>query len=230
VSTGRDLIYSLPELPLAPLELGGKLALSRRGPFLTIDPPARPAPAPPKGVAHLAPTSAFEIRKYWTQCTYPRLICIDPGDLIGDLVLDPTPDDGTGGVDPGGVVGPRPDLAVLARRERHYKLSKWNGSTLHHPYWCTVKYGPWLAVAVETESCITGAPNRWEFAIVEMPNVAMIWYGAWLDQPSLPNLTVIKGDLQMFDVTRSCCAGYKYCPTTESCIPLQVNCQSPVPV
>ena len=231
MSEGRYSIDSLPELPLEPFEVAGKLAHARRGPFLTIVPPAVAEPTPPKPTTPLplVPSPSFEVRKYFTQAIYPRVICIDPGDLIGDLVIDPTPD---GGSDDGGRgdVASQPDIAVLARRERQYKLTSLNGTRLHHALWCTVKYGPWLAVAVEAESCTDGVPNRWEFAIVEVPEVQMIWYGEWLDQPSFPNLTVIKGDLALAGVSRQCCAGYKWCPTTQSCIPQQVNCDTPVPV
>jgi hypothetical protein len=221
----------LPELPLEPFEVAGKLAHAKRGPFLTIVPPVRPEPKPPSTtvpVPHV-PVPAFEVRKYFTQAIYPRVICIDPGEFVNEIVLDPTPDGGTdedGRVDQTG----RADIAVLARREQHYKLSALNGTKLHHALWCTVKYGPWLAVAIETESCILGEPNRWEFQIVEVPEVAMLWYGQWLDQPSFPNLTVIKGDLALAGVSRQCCPGSKWCPTTQSCIPNQVNCQPPVPV
>jgi hypothetical protein len=230
VSKGRNPIDALPELPLEPFEVAGKLAHARRGPFLTIMPPARPAPTPPPAapLPHV-PTPSFEIRQYFTQAIYPRVICHDPGDFLHDLVLDPTPDGGTGDSGRDDVAG-RADLAVLARREQHYKLSALNGTKLHHALWCTVKYGPWLAVAVETESCVNGVPNRWEFWIVEVPEVSMLWYGQWLDQPSFPNLTVIKGDLALANVARLCCPGNKWCPTTQSCIPNQVNCQPPVPV
>lgn len=235
MSKGRDLIQTLPELPLEALQLGGKLAHARRGPYLTIVPPARPAPAPPKPTASPAlphiPTPSFQTRKYWTQAIYPRVVCMDPGPFSDEIVLDATPDGGSGGS--GGTGRPDVtgalDLAVLARHERHYKLSAFNGAKLVRPFWCTVKYGPWLAMAVETESCIIGAPNRWEFVIVEMPQVGMVWDGEWLDQPTLPNLTVIKGDLQMFNLSTSCCPGAKWCPTTQSCIPNQVNCGGTTP-
>jgi hypothetical protein len=226
----RYSIDALPELPVEVFEVAGTLAHAKRGPFLTIMPPAQPVPAPPKPPAvPLAPISSFEVRKYYTQAIYPRVICIDPGDLISDVAFDPT-SGGGGGDDPRGDVFGRADLATLARREQQYKLTTLHGNRLHHALWCTVKYGPWLAVVYETESCITGEPNRWEFWIVEVPEVYMVWYGQWLDQPSLPNLTVIKGDLAPAGVSRQCCPGYHWCPTTQSCIPIQIECKPPVPV
>jgi hypothetical protein len=234
VSKGRDLIKSLPELPLAPFEVSGKLGRSSRGPYLTIVPPTRPVPAPPKPVPvpHQAPNSSYQVRTHYSQAIYPRVICVDFSDFFDDLVLDPgvSGGGGGGGTGPGDVVGSRPDLAVLARKERHYKLSAFNGQRFARPFWCTVKYGPWLAIVKETESCITGEPNRWEFFIAEIPEVSMIWYGEWLDQPSLPNLTVIKGDLALHDVDFHCCAGYTFCSNTQSCIPNQVPCNPPIPV
>ena len=232
MSTGHDLIEALPELPLEAFELAGKLTHARRAPYLTIMPPPRPAPSPPKPSAppslpHLS-TPSFQIRKYWTQAIYPRVICLNPFRFSDEIVLDAAPDAGTGGTGRPDVTG-HTDLAVLAKHEVHYKLSALNGIKVVPPFWCTVKYGPWLGLAVETESCILGAPNRWEFVIVEMPQVGMIWDGDWLDQPTLPNLTVIKGDLQMFAASTSCCAGAKWCPTTQSCIPNQVNCGGNVP-
>ena len=231
-----DPIAALPELPLKALELGGKLAHARRGPYLTIMPPERPDPTPPKRVitaTPLAPTSSFEIRKYFTQAIYPRVICHDPGELISGVVMARSAKSSgraKKGVADRAAAMSAGDLTALAEREAHYKLTKLDGRKLHHALWCTVKYGPWLAVAKETESCIAGEANRWEFWIVEVPEVSMVWYGQWLDQPTLPNLTVIKGDLAPAGVTRQCCAGYKWCPTTQSCIPNTVTCQQPTPV
>ena len=82
---------------------------------------------------------------------------------------------------------------------------------------------------VETESCTDGVPNRWELAVSGVPGVGMVWYGQWLDQPTIPNLTVIKGSLGLTKVTPQCCPGYNWCPTTQSCIPQQVNCEPAVP-
>ena len=232
MTKGRYSIDDLPELPLEPFQVAGKLAHAKRGPFLTIVPstvavPEPPAPKP--SALPLVPTPSFETRQYYTQAIYPRVICHDPGAFLDGVFLDPT----TGGSDRPNErpdVAGSPDLAALARREQHYKLSAWNGTTFHNTLWCTVKYGPWLAIAKETESCIVGAPHRWEFWIIEVPEVAMVWFGQWLDQPSFPNLTVIKGNLALSHVSRQCCAGYKWCPTTQSCIPIQVDCQTPVPV
>ena len=57
----------------------------------------------------------------------------------------------------------------------------------------------------------------------------MVWHGQWLDQPTIPNLTVIKSNLGLTKVTPQCCPDYNWCPTTQSCIPQQVNCEPVVP-
>ena len=133
MSTGHDLIEALPELPLEAFELAGKLTHARRAPYLTIMPPPRPAPSPPKPSAppslpHLS-TPSFQIRKYWTQAIYPRVICLNPFPFSDEIVLDAAPDAGTGGTGRPDVTG-HTDLAVLAKHEVHYKLSALNGITL----------------------------------------------------------------------------------------------------
>jgi hypothetical protein len=232
VSTGRYTIDALPELPLEPFEIGGKLARSRRGPFLTIIPEPRPRPETPTPIPlpHAPNKSSFLTNTFYAQALYPRVICHDFGsDIFEDFALDPTPDDGGGGRDPGGVLDLHADLTVLATRERHYKLSRFNGRHLAHPFWCTVKHGPWLCSVKETESCITGVPSTWELVVLDVPGISMVWFGEWLDQPTLPNLTVIKGNLALSSSVSSCCAGHKFCFNTMSCIPNAVPCNSPIP-
>jgi hypothetical protein len=150
------------------------------------------------------------------------VICWDPGDLVVGLSMDVTPPPHPGRDKP------PTDLAVLARQERFYKLSALGSRPFRHPLWCSVKYGPWTAAVSETESCIDGEPNRWEFYVIEVPEVAMLWYGTWEDIPAFPSLTVVMGSLSMSGQTHSCCSGFQWCATTQSCIPLQVDCQDPI--
>jgi hypothetical protein len=175
-------------------------------------------------VAPLVPSkSSFLTTKYYTQALYPRLICYDPGDLIVGLTMD---------VDPQPFPGrdrPPIDATALAGQERFYKLSSLRSVTFRHPLWCSVKYGPWLAIATETESCIQGAPNQWEFSIIEVPEVTLVWFGEWEDMPAFPSLTVIMSNLALAGQTSSCCPGFQWCATTQSCIPLDVDCQDPIP-
>jgi len=223
MSTPYDLIHRLPELPLETFEAAGTLDRSDRGPFVTIRPHKPPAPEKPSVLPHAAPKSSFATRKYYTQALYPRVICYDPGDLIVGLSMN---------VDPQPFPGrdrPPIDAAALATQERFYKLSALRSVPFRHPLWCSVKYGPWLAVATETESCITGAPNQWVFSIVEVPEVTLVWFGEWEDMPAFPSLTVIMGDLALAGQQTSCCPGFQWCSTTQSCISLQVTCQDPIP-
>jgi hypothetical protein len=232
--TARDVMAELPELPLEPLQLSGRLARSRRGPYVTVIGDPRPEPTPPPPPPQAVPRGQYDIRSYWAQVTYPQVICVFPGDFI-DSVLD-VGSDAAGpatmaphaGHDAGAVSRRGVDPARLPA-ERHFKLSALDGQKLRHALFCTVKYGPWLAQVKETESCIDGVPSRWELVVLGIEGLQMAWYGTWLDQPTLPNLTVIKGDLAMSGHVTLCCPGNKWCPTTQSCIPMQVNCQPIVP-
>jgi hypothetical protein len=223
MSTPHDLVHRLPELPVETFEAAGTLERSDRGPFLTIRPPKRAAPEPPTPATLAPPKSSFTTRKYFAWALYPRVICYDPGDLVVGLTMDvsppPQPDRDR----------PPTDLVLLARQERFYKLSSLRSRPFRHPLWCSVKYGPWTAAVTETESCLDGVPNRWEFFIVEVPEVFLTWLGEWEDIPAFPSLTVVMGSLALSSQSHSCCPGFQWCPTTQSCIPLEVTCQDPIP-
>jgi hypothetical protein len=161
------------------------------------------APEPPRPPA-LAPTkSSSATRKYFVWALYPRVICYDPGELIVGLTMDVNPSQHPDRD------RPPTDLSVLARQERFYKLSSLRSSPFRHPLWCSVKYGPWTAAVTETESCLDGVPNRWEI-------------------PAFPSLTVVMGSLALSSQGHSCCPGFQWCQTTQSCVPLQVTCQDPI--
>ena len=217
------LIDRLPELPVEAFEAAGTLERSDRGPFITLRPPKQPEPVRPTSTSRAPNKSSFLTRKYFAWALYPRVICYDPGDLVAGLEMniDPPPHPGRN--------LPPTDLAVLARQERFYKLSSLQSRVFQHPLFCSVKYGPWTALVSETESCIDNVPNQWEFFIADIPQVGMIWFGTWEDIPSFPSLTVVMGSLAQSSQTSQCCAGFQWCPTTQSCIPLQVTCQDPVP-
>jgi hypothetical protein len=223
MSAVHDVLRRLPELPQETFEAAGTLQRSDRGPFVTLRPHKPAAPQEPPVPANAPSKSSFTVRRYFTQALYPRVICYDPGDLVVGLEMrfDPQPFPGRD--------QPPTDVATLAREERFYKLSALASGPLRNPLWCSVKYGPWLAVANETESCLVGVPNQWEFFIVEVPEVALVWFGEWADMPAFPSLTVIMGDLVLAGHETVCCPGFQWCPTTQSCIPLQVDCQDPFP-
>ena len=224
MSNTYDLIQRLPELPVETFEAAGTFERSDRGPFVTLRPhPGPTIDAPPAHPLPFAPKSSFSTRQYFTQALYPRVICFDPGDLVVGLAMD---------FDPKPFPGrdrPATNLAALAKQERFYKLSALKSVRFTNPLWCSVKYGPWLAMVTEAESCITGAPSLWEFFIVEIPQVTLVWSGQWEDIPSFPSLKVIMGNLALSSETLSCCPGFQWCATTQSCIPLEVTCQDPIP-
>jgi hypothetical protein len=223
MSTGDDLIRRLPELPQRTFEAAGRLVRSDRGPFVTLLPHKLPLSPDPPVSAHAIQKSSFAVRQYFTQALYPRVVCYDPGILADGLKMsvDPQPFPGRD--------RPPTNIAAVAGQERFYKLSVLRSAPLRNPLWCSVKYGPWLAVAKETESCFDGVPNKWEFFIVEMPQVAVFWFGEWEDMPAVPSLAVTMSDKVLAGSEMLCCSGFQWCPTTQSCLPLNVECQDPIP-
>jgi hypothetical protein len=223
--TLKEQIEALPELPVKTFEAAGKLSYADNVPVVTIRPNKFPKPGkPPKpdkgsGVLPLAPKSEALTLYYWVQAIYPRVICQEPS-------LDLAAARETLFVEQGSPASDRPNAnpAAVAQRERFYKLTKLKGARLANPLWCSVKYGPWLAMAVEQESCTSGVPNTWQFAIVEMPEVALTWYGQWEDMPSYPLLSVITGDRPLFRTERQCCAGFRFCSSTMSCLAISIPC------
>lgn len=224
MDTLREKIKRLPELPVEPFEVAGKLGFSDKMPVITIRPHKFRAPKKPS--TKLGPKkSQYSIRKYFVQVTYPRVICQSPVNQQFDTTGLFEEEEGE---NRDGSSLPESNIESISKKVRYYKLTKLNGRKLYEPLWCSVKYGPWLTV-IEEESCIY-VHNSWLLFIIEMPQVFLRWYGLWNDIPSYPSLHVITGTLAMFDQSHSCCPGYKYCPPTESCIPVQVICQDQVPV
>lgn len=215
-----EAIEALPELPVEVFEHGGRLAHARRGPYVTVVYPPPVIPEPPPPPPHAKPKQQFETRTYFAQTFFPQLICTSPGDLLSGLELDP------------GVAAPAPspgERIAMAGRERHYKLSALNGRRFTHPLFCVVRSGPWTAIVTETEQCTETLANQWTLAIPGIPGAALVWHGLWTDQPTLPNLTVLKNSLVLIDSQPACCPGFKWCATTQSCIPLQLDCGDSVP-
>jgi hypothetical protein len=226
MSTLREKIKRLPELPVEPFEVAGKLGFSDKMPVITIRPHKFRAPKKPS--TRLGPNkSQFSIRKYFVQVTYPRVVCQPPLNEQFDTTSLFEEEEGENGNESR---LPESNIESISKKVRYYKLTNLNGRRLRDPFWCSVKYGPWLAMVTEEESCSFHIPNSWRLFIIEIPQVFLRWYGLWNDIPSYPSLHVIMGTLAMFDQFHLCCPGYKYCPPTESCIPLQVKCQDIVPV
>jgi hypothetical protein len=118
---------------------------------------------------------------------------------------------------------PNASVAAIAQRERFYKLTKLKGQQLKSTLWCSVQYGPWLAIAIEEQSCVE-IKSFWQLGIPGMPEVGVMWYGLWTDIPPYPSLTVLANDLVLFKVERFCCPGYTFCPTTMSCLRNEIRC------
>jgi hypothetical protein len=225
MDTLREKIKRLPELPVEPFEVAGKLGFSDKMPIITLRPHKFRAPKKPS-TKLAAKKSQFSILKYFVQVTYPRVICQPPLNQqfnTSGLFED---EEGKNGNESR---LPESNIESISKKVRYYKLTKLNGRKLYEPLWCSVKYGPWLAMVIEEESCIY-VHNSWLLFIIEMPQVFLRWYGLWNDIPSYPSLHVIMGTLAMFDQSHMCCPGYQYCPPTQSCIPVQVKCQDQVPV
>jgi hypothetical protein len=215
----------LPEFPLETFASIGPLERSERGPFLTIKPPrveAGPAPAP---VALGTSRSSSTTRHYFAWATYPRVVCHDPGPFVDGLQIAADAP-GESGWD-----APTNDLVALSGRVQHYRLSSLEGRTFPRPLWCTVTHGPWMAALSETESCIDGEANRWEFYLVESPEVAAAWYGAATDMPAVRSLSVVWGTMALAKQDPpTCCDGYFWCYKSGSCLRNGVPCKPPVQI
>lgn len=213
-------INALPELPLEPLELAGKLEHAGTAPVLTIKAHKKAAPQPPAKPSAKAKKSEAYRRKYLTQVTYPKVVCYPQNELSDRVAWKIS-----------NVEENERDVEVIGRYERFYKLSSFDAVKLEPPYFCTVHYGPWSAVVIEEESCDDGVPSFFRLFIASIPDVVLAWYGTWDDIPSYPSLHVFKGLLYLVDEGFSCCPGFQWCITTNSCIPLTVKCEEePSPV
>jgi hypothetical protein len=220
-----EKINSLPELPVEDFEEAGKLGYSDKVPVVTIRPHkfSRPEKPSSSGAILNEKKSSYEIRKYYAQVTYPLVVCQPPPDEQFDTASLFEEEDGD-------VVDlPKSKIRTVLKKERFYKLTKLNGKELPIPFWCYVHYGPWLAQVTETESCISGIPNSWDMFVYGIPEVNLSWYGHWEDIPPYPLLNVIMGDLVLFYHTFDCCSGFSYCLSTQSCKPLGMCSDNPVP-
>ncbi|HEX2472382.1 MAG TPA: hypothetical protein VHJ59_06495 [Nitrososphaera sp.] len=217
----EEKISRLPELPVEAFEVAGKLGYSEKVPVITIRQHKYPVPMKPPNPTKLDPNkSEHEFRTYYVQATYPMVICQEPPKAQFDTAtMFDAHEEESGRSDV-----PESDLATIAKKERFYKLTTLNGVKLPMPFWCSVHYGPWLAIVTEDESCTRGVPSRWDFNIIGGPEVSLSWYGRWEDIPSYPNLSVFMSDLVLKKVERSCCPGFRWCFSTMSCLAHQIRC------
>lgn len=220
-TTLKERIDQLPELPVATFESGGKFGYADNMPIVTLRSHKFPKPKPPKRPSTLPiiPKSGALKRTYWVLVTYPLIHCHGPAtdlEVDGNLFTE----QGTRESD-----RPNANPAAIAQRQRFYKLSRLNGRRLRSPLWCSVTYGPWLATAIEQESCLVGAKSTWQFVLGQGSDVAFSWYGDWEDMPPYPLLYVFMNERALAGQPElTCCPGYRFCPTTMSCLSVHINC------
>jgi hypothetical protein len=218
VSTSKYTIDQLPELPVDALGLQANLEHALTEPVLTFRPNQVAVPEAPSPTAAAGLKSQHAVRKFLAQATYPKVTCYPFNELLDVTVRNvlekpqrPLRDNES-------------DLAARAGHKQFYKLTSAQHLKPTGPYFCTVEYGPWSALAVQEESCFTGVPTLWTFGIVSMPQVTLVWFGTWHDIPThlYPSLHVLPDSLQLLSAQLLCCPGFKKCAGT--CVPLNVNC------
>jgi len=220
--TSKYDIADLPELPLEAFELSGKLEQHGFDPVLSIKPLKLPRPKKPDVATAPAQKCSYMEKTYLSQVLYPKVVCYPPSELfdtaIATALQHPLKD-----------VSPNEfNLDLISNYNRFYKLSKFKGTRLTNPFYCTVKYGPWSAVVVEKEACDTDGASSWTLTVNAIPGLLLHWYGTWLNVPSYPLLQIIKGDLSLNSQKPNCCPGCKWCPATHTCILNSVSCEGDV--
>lgn len=215
-----DVLKRLPELPVELFERSGKLDYSQHAPVITIRP--NTVTAKPPGVAAAPNRASHELRTYFAWVLYPHVVCTPIPDLEILAALELQPDK-----------PPSPrhaaDLAAVADTRHFYKLSRFQGRDLVTPWGCEVRYGPWFGTIAYTQSCDDHLPDRW---ILSSPVLSMqiAWEGSADDMPAVPNLTVVWDPNQPADVSRQCCPGYRWCPSSQSCLPNSIDCPGLTPL
>jgi hypothetical protein len=213
-----DALSRLPELPVELFELGAKLDYSETTPVITNRPDI--ITAEPPAAPHLAPHKpSYEIRTRHAWVGYPKVVCFPYSDLVFEAVLNFENSKPDWRVN-------ETDLAAIAAARRYYKLTHFRGGET--AFGCEVRYGPWFATVIETESCYDNVPSRWDL-VSSYLGLALTWLGSWNDMPSVPHLNVIV-DLNSSQVSWDCCSGYERCLTSNSCVLTAVGCQDPYPV
>ncbi|PCJ94960.1 MAG: hypothetical protein COA50_11315 [Flavobacteriaceae bacterium] len=213
------LINQLPELPLEELAKNGKLIQSKTEPIITlvapkVTVPENPnTPVDPNSPQH-CPTSRTTTTKYYTQVTYPLVVCY-PNNAPDNQVLKMAIAASSGN---GNLEKEKLDFPPV----QYYKLSTLNNQNIANPLFCTVKGGPWAATVFRTTSCGCVGTNldEWVMLIPSFPDINLKWYGNWDDIPShlYPGLGIIPNDLVMVNETSVCCPGLTLCPNG-FCVP-----------
>ena len=136
MDTLREKIKRLPELPVKPFEVAGKLDISDKMLVINLRPHKFRVPKKPS-TKREAKKSEYSTYKYFVLVTYPRVICqppltqhIDTTGLFGDEE----------GENRDGSRLPESNIESISKKVRYYKLTKLNGRKLYEPFWCSVKY------------------------------------------------------------------------------------------
>jgi len=215
-----DLLSRLPELPIELFELSGKLDYSQNAPVITNRPQA--VTVKPQAIATpRISLASHELRTYYAWVLYPHVMCTpfpDP-EAVAALRLEtakpPSPRHAA-------------DLAVIADTRHFYKLSRFRGQDLATPWGCEVRYGPWFGKITYNQSCDDQVPDRWAL-FSPVLTMQIEWEGGPDDMPSLPNLTVVWNAGQPAEVTRQCCPGHRWCPSSQSCLRDSIDCPALIP-
>jgi hypothetical protein len=215
-----QVLDGLPELPVELFEFGAKLDFSKAAPVITNHPDVVTADHPPASTARIN-RSSFQIRLWYGWTIYPKVTCYpfpDP-ELVAYSRLEPG--------EPGEPIrADVSDLSAIARIRRYYKLSRFPD---FGRAFCVVRAGPWFATVTERQSCDDQLPSIWTLESND-PGIALTWPGTWEDRPSIPNLTVWVDLNAVAKVRSECCGGFYFCPTTQSCIPISLDCPDAHPV
>lgn len=216
-----DILAALPELPVALFELSGKLGFSEHAPVIVNTPEAMEVKPPTIPTPHAPTRSSHELRTYFAWVLYPHVVCTPIPDLEAFAALrlnsgeSPPP-------------GHAADLVAISNVRHFYKLSQLRGQDLGAPWGCQVRYGPWFGTISYTQSCDDHLPDRWALSSSVLA-MQIEWEGTAGDMPSVPNLTVVWDPNQPAKVTRQCCPGHSWCPSSQSCLSDKIKCPDVIP-
>lgn len=216
-------IDQLPELSVESLSRSGELKPHPIEPILTFIPKEKfrrnkSDLYPPRNIAQHCQVSSYIQRVYFTQVTYPKVICYPNNAPTGQVVKD-------------FIAKERGDNRFKAPENKiegikYYKLSSLQSQKINNPLFCSVHGGPWAAKIKEIGSCSSCGPgeSRFELTVNSFPEIFIQWTGQLQDFPTtlMPNLQVFLNDVYLQGESRLCCPFYKNC--NGSCIGETLHC------
>ncbi len=218
MTTLLERIEKLPELPVEVFELNGKLDYSDRVPLITIRPRKLSSTKRPSTRKKSEMNKPNWTRRYYAMmATYPRVVCQPP--INDPSIHQINPNVLFAQKDVGRSDAPELDLDIISKRERFYKLTRLKGRKFQSPWWCSIKYGPWVALATQEDDCDPDIPYYWTLAITEIPGYVLTWYGEWNDTPPHPSLQLFPVlPLTSFKQEIGCCGTFHYCAPLGECV------------